>query len=404
MTSSFPLFAAVPMAARDPILGLNEAYQADTNPKKVNLSIGVYCNAAGKIPVLSCVQKAMQALLGQSSPRSYQPMEGAAAYNQAVQKLLLGADHPIIKDGRAVTAQSLGGTGALKVGSDLLASICPNAKAWVSNPTWDNHRAILEGAGFTVEAYTYYDATTGGFNLAGMLRDLDRAQAGDVVILHACCHNPTGVDPTAEEWGKILDKVEQRKLMPFLDIAYQGFGDGLLEDSEIIRRFAARNMPVFIASSFSKSFSLYGERVGALTVLTANPDETKRLLSQIKRVIRSNYSNPPIFGASLVSAVLNQPDLRALWEEELAGMRDRVREMRLLLRERVSAKAPGKNFDYIVKQRGMFSYSGLTAQQAQKLRETYSIYIVESGRICVAGLNADNVDYVADAMAAVMKG
>ncbi|MDR2709836.1 MAG: aspartate/tyrosine/aromatic aminotransferase [Burkholderiales bacterium] len=404
MTSSFPLFAAVPLAARDSILGLNEAFQADTRPEKVNLSIGVYYDAAGKIPVLSCVQKAMESLLGQATPRTYQPMEGPAAYTQAVQKLLLGADHPAIREGRLVTAQSLGGTGALKVGDDLLSGICPKAKAWVSSPTWDNHRAILEGAGFAVGAYAYYDAATGGFDLAGMLRDLARAKEGDIVVLHACCHNPTGVDPTAEDWGKIIDAVEQHKLLPFLDIAYQGFGDGLQEDSEIIRRFAARNIPIFIASSFSKSFSLYGERVGALTVITANADEAKRMLSQTKRAIRANYSNPPIFGASLVSSVLNQPDLRALWEEELAGMRDRIREMRLMLRERLSAQVPGKNFDFIVKQRGMFSYSGLNAQQAQKLRDTYSIYIVDSGRICVAGLNAKNIDYVAEAMAAVQKG
>ncbi|MDR2172751.1 MAG: aspartate/tyrosine/aromatic aminotransferase [Burkholderiales bacterium] len=403
MTVSLPLFAAVPLAARDPILGLNEAYQADTNPKKVNLSIGVYYDNVGKIPVLSCVQKAMQSLMSQTTPRIYQPIEGPAAYAQAVQKLLLGADHPAIREGRAVSAQTLGGTGALKVGFDLLFNISPKVKAWVSSPTWDNHRAILEGAGFSVETYGYYAAATGGFDLAGMLRDLERAQPGDIVILHACCHNPTGVDPSAEEWGRIIDTVEQRQLVPFLDIAYQGFGDGLQEDSEIIRRFAERNLPIFIASSFSKSFSLYGERVGALTVLTANADEAKRLLSQVKRAIRANYSNPPTFGAALVSTVLNQPDLRALWEEELAGMRNRIREMRLMLRERLSARAPDRNYDYIVKQRGMFSYSGLSAAQAQKLRDDYAIYIVESGRICVAGLNASNIDYVAEAMAAVQK-
>ncbi|MCL2309845.1 MAG: aspartate/tyrosine/aromatic aminotransferase [Proteobacteria bacterium] len=404
MTASLPLFAAVPLAARDPILGLNEAYQADTNPKKVNLSIGVYYDAAGKIPVLSCVQKAMQAVMAQTAPRTYQPIEGPAVYTQAVQKLLLGADHPAIREGRVVTAQTLAGTGALKTGFDLLFDIAPKATAWVSSPTWDNHRAILGDAGFPVENYAYYDAATGGFNLAGMLRDLERAQPGDIVVLHACCHNPTGVDPTAEEWGRIVDVIEQRRLVPFIDIAYQGFGDGLQEDSEIIRRFAQRHLPIFIANSFSKTFSLYGERIGALTVLTANADEAKRLLSQIKRVIRSSYSNPPIFGASLVSTVLNQPDLRALWEEELATMRNRIREMRLLLRDRLSARVPGRNYDYIVKQRGMFSYSGLNAEQAQKLREDYGIYIVESGRICVAGLNASNIDYTAEAIAAVQKG
>ncbi|MCL2297476.1 MAG: aspartate/tyrosine/aromatic aminotransferase [Proteobacteria bacterium] len=398
------MFAEVPLAARDPILGLNEAYQADANPKKVNLSIGVYYDAAGKIPVLSCVQKAMNALAGQTAPRTYQPMEGPAVYTQAVQKLLLGADHPAIRDGRVATAQTIAGTGALKTGFDLLFSIIPKATAWVSNPTWDNHRAILGGAGFPVETYAYYDATTGGFDLAGMLRDLERAKAGDLVLLHACCHNPTGVDPTADEWGRIIDTIEQRKLVPFIDIAYQGFGDGLQEDGEVIRRFAERNLPVFIANSFSKTFSLYGERVGALTVLTANADEAQRVLSQIKRVVRASYSTPPIFGASLVSTVLNQPDLRVLWEEELATMRNRIREMRQMLRERLSAQVPGRNYDYITQQRGMFSYSGLSAAQAQKLREDYAIYIVESGRICVAGLNTSNIDYVAEAVAAVQKG
>jgi aromatic-amino-acid transaminase len=404
MTASLPLFAAVPLAARDPILGLNEAYLADTNPKKVNLSIGVYYDAAGKIPVLSCVQKAIQAQMGQMSPRTYQPMEGPAVYSQAVQKLLLGADHPAIAEGRVATAQTLAGTGALKIGFDLLFSISPQAKVWVSSPTWDNHYAILGGAGFSTETYAYYDAATGGFDLAGMLRDLARAKAGDIVLLHACCHNPTGVDPTPEEWGKIVDAIEQHQLVPFIDIAYQGFGDGLQEDGEAVRRFAERNLPVFIANSFSKTFSLYGERIGALTVLTASADEAKRVLSQIKRVVRSSYSTPPIFGAALVSAVLNQPDLRALWEEELAEMRDRIRQMRLMLRERLSEQAPDRNYDYIVKQRGMFSYSGLSAAQAQKLREDYAIYIVESGRICVAGLNVNNIDYVAEAMAAVQKG
>ncbi|MDR0250983.1 MAG: aspartate/tyrosine/aromatic aminotransferase [Burkholderiales bacterium] len=404
MTASLPLFAAVPLAARDPILGLNEAYLADTNPKKVNLSIGVYYDADGKIPVLSCVQKAMQAVMGQNAPRTYQPIEGPAVYTQAVQKLLLGAEHPAIREGRVATAQTLAGTGALKTGFDLLFDISPQAKAWVSNPTWDNHRAILGDAGFHVETYAYYDAATGGFDLAGMLRDLERAQPGDLVVLHACCHNPTGVDPSAEDWERIIDVIEQRQLVPFIDIAYQGFGDGLDEDGKIIRRFAERNLPVFIANSFSKTFSLYGERIGALTVLTANADEAKRVLSQMKRVIRSSYSTPPIFGAALVSAVLNQPDLRALWEEELASMRNRIREMRLMLRERLSARVPDRNYDYIVKQRGMFSYSGLSAAQAQKLREDCAIYIVESGRICVAGLNTSNIDYVAEAMAAVQKG
>ncbi|MDR1530442.1 MAG: aspartate/tyrosine/aromatic aminotransferase [Burkholderiales bacterium] len=400
---SFPLFADVAMAPHDPILGLNEAFQADDNPKKINLSIGVYCDENGKVPVLECVRKAMSALAEQAAPRTYLPIDGMAQYKRAVQTLLLGDGAPQITEKRAVTVQTLGGTGGLKVGADFLHLIAPNAKVWVSNPTWDNHKAIFGGSGFAIATYPYYDAATGSYDLSAMLSTLKTATAGDIILLHACCHNPTGVDPTSDDWAKIINVIEEQKLVPFLDIAYQGFGNGIAEDGEIIRRFAERNVPTFIASSFSKSFSLYGERVGAVTVICADADEAARVLSQMKRVVRANYSNPPTFGSAIVSLVLTQPDLRSLWEEELAGMRKRIHAMRVMLRERLAKLDPQRNFDYIVKQKGMFSYSGLSAEQVKKLRAQYSVYAVETGRICVAGLNTRNVDAFAQAMAEVLQ-
>jgi Aspartate/tyrosine/aromatic aminotransferase len=310
----------------------------------------------------------------------------------------------VIAEKRAVTTQTLGGTGGLKVGADFLHHFAPNAKVWVSDPTWDNHKAIFGDAGLALDVYPYYDASTGSYDLPAMLAGLKKAAAGDVIVLHACCHNPTGVDPSAEDWGKIIDVIEEQKLVAFLDIAYQGFGYGLEEDSDVIRRFAERPIPVFIASSFSKSFSLYGERVGALTVLCANSDEAARVRSQIKRVIRANYSNPPTLGSAIVSTVLTQQDLRGLWEEELAAMRERIHAMRVMLKERLNKLDPERNYDYIVKQKGMFSYSGLSAAQVDKLREDYSIYAVKTGRICVAGLNTRNIDAFAQAMVQVQKG
>ncbi len=401
---SVSLLAGVPLAPHDPILGLNEAFKSDTTPQKINLSIGVYCTEEGKVPVLACVQKAMKALAEEQAPRIYLPIDGAPAYKTAVQALLLGGGSPVIAEKRAVTAQTLGGTGGLKVGADFLHHFAANAKVWVSDPTWDNHKAIFGDAGFAVDVYPYYDAATGGYDLSAMLVGLKKAAAGDIVVLHACCHNPTGVDPSSEDWDKIIDAIEEQQLVPFLDIAYQGFGHGIEEDSEVIRRFAERKLPVFISSSFSKSFSLYGERVGALTVLCDSADEAVRVQSQVRRVIRANYSNPPTFGSAIVSMVLTKKDLRGLWEEELAGMRDRIRAMRVMLRERLAKLDPERNYDYIVKQKGMFSYSGLNAAQVEKLRENYAVYAVKTGRICMAGLNTHNIDAFAQAMAEVQKG
>ncbi|HKT97496.1 MAG TPA: amino acid aminotransferase [Paraburkholderia sp.] len=397
------LFSAVELAPRDPILGLNEAYNADTRATKVNLGVGVYTNEEGKIPLLRAVREAEKARVEAGLPRGYLPIEGLAAYDAAVQKLLLGNDSPLIAAGRVVTAQALGGTGALKIGADFLKRVNPNAKVAISDPSWENHRALFESAGFEVVAYPYYDAQTNGVNFEGMLSALNGYAAGTVVVLHACCHNPTGVDLTIDQWKQVIEAVKARGLVPFLDIAYQGFGDGIAEDGEVVRLFAASELNVFVSSSFSKSFSLYGERVGALSIITNSKEESARVLSQLKRVIRTNYSNPPTHGGSVVAAVLGSTELRAMWEAELGEMRNRIRAMRTGLVERLAAAGVDRDFNFINVQRGMFSYSGLTAAQVDRLREEFGIYAVSTGRICVAALNLRNLDAVANAVAQVLK-
>ncbi len=400
---SAPLFANVELAPRDPILGLNEAFAADTRQKKVNLGVGVYYDDAGKIPLLRAVRAAEEARAAAATPRGYLPIEGIAAYDAAVQKLVLGAESPLIAAGRVVTAQAIGGTGALKIGADLLKRLSPNAKVLISDPSWENHRALFEAAGFEVTQYPYYDAATQGLNLTGMLDALSNAAPGSIVVLHACCHNPTGVDPTPEQWGEIARVVRARELVPFLDMAYQGFGDGIDVDGAAVRLFAQAGGPVFISSSFSKSFSLYGERVGALSIVTDSRDEATRVLSQLKRVIRSNYSNPPTHGGSVVAAVLNDPKLRAMWEEELGQMRERIKQMRTQLVEGLRERSVKRDFGFVLKQRGMFSYSGLTAAQVDRLRDEFGIYAVSTGRICVAALNSGNIGPTCDAIAAILK-
>jgi len=396
------LFAAVELAPRDPIFGLNEQFNADTRPNKVNLGVGVYCDDQGRIPLLESVRRAEIARVEAAAARGYLPMDGIAAYNKGAQTLLLGNGSPIIASGRAVTMQALGGTGALKIGADFLKHLLPQAKAVISDPTWANHRALFEGAGFAVDTYPYYDAATHGLNFDAMLASLQGLPARTVVVLHACCHNPTGVDPTLDQWRQIAQVVKQRELVPFLDIAYQGFGDGIEQDASVVRLFADLDVTMLVSSSFSKSFSLYGERVGALTVIAASRDEGARVLSQIKRVIRANYSNPPTHGGMLVSGVLNSPELRALWESELAGMRDRIRDMRGQLVEKLRENGVALNFDFVRAQRGMFSYSGLTGAQVERLRVDHGVYAVGSGRICVAALNTGNIDYVAQSIAKVL--
>jgi len=397
------IFAAVEMAPRDPILGLTEGFNADKNPNKVNLGVGVYYDDNGKVPLLGAVRTAEKVRLEAAPARGYQPIEGLAAYNQAVQALMFGADSSLIKDGRLVTIEALGGTGALKVGADFLKRLYPDAKVYISDPSWENHRALFEGAGFTVENYAYYDAVIRGVDFAAMKAGLNSLSAHSIIVLHACCHNPTGADISTAQWKEVVDIIRARNLVAFIDMAYQGFADGIKPDAVALDLFAASGLQFFVSSSFSKSFSLYGERVGALTMVTAGKDEAARVLSQVKRVIRTNYSNPPTHGGAIVAAVLSSPELRQQWEDELAGMRERIRAMRIALAEKLKAKGVTQDFSFITKQRGMFSYTGLTVEQVEKLKTDFGVYAVGTGRICVAALNSKNIDYVADAVATVLK-
>lgn len=401
MTQS--IFERVELAPRDPILGLTEAFAADSRSEKVNLGVGVYCDENGRIPLLRAVREAERTRVEAGVPRGYLPIEGFAAYDAAAQKLLLGADSPLIAAGRLVTAQALGGTGALKIGADFIKRINPRATVLISDPSWENHRALFEGAGFVVSTYPYYDPATHGVNFPGMCAALRAAPAGTVVALHACCHNPTGVDLTLEQWREVASICKARDLVPMLDIAYQGFGEGVEADAAAVRLFAEQDLPFFVASSFSKSFSLYGERVGALTIVTGSRDESARVLSQLKRVIRTNYSNPPAHGSAIVAAVLGDPRLRALWEEELAEMRNRIKAMRRALVDGLKARGVGRDLSFVLRQNGMFSYSGLSAAQVERLRNEFAIYAVSTGRICVAALNSRNIDHVCDALAALLK-
>ncbi|MFD1259949.1 amino acid aminotransferase [Entomomonas asaccharolytica] len=394
------LFADIELAPRDPILGLNEAYQADTRTNKINLGVGVYYDEQGRIPLLKAVQKAEAEFVAAGAPHSYLPIEGIGSYDQAVQKLLFGADSPLVTEKRVVTVQALGGTGALKLGADFIKTYLNGHDVAISNPSWENHRALFSTAGFVVHDYSYYDSNTHGLDRNGLLADLKALPKNTVVVLHGCCHNPTGVDLTQDDWKQVLAVVKEKQLIPFIDIAYQGFGNGVKEDAFAVRLFAESGLNFFVSSSFSKSFSLYGERVGALSLVTNSADEATRVLSQVKRVIRTNYSNPPIYGAMLVSKVLNSPELYKLWDDELSGMRDRIKAMRNLMVEQLSGAK--QDFSFIAKQCGMFSYSGLTADQVDKLRNDYGIYAVATGRICVAALNNNNIKTVTDAILQVI--
>jgi len=401
MSSS--IFSGVELAPRDPILGLTEQFNADARSQKVNLGVGVYGDENGRLPLLQAVQQAEAQLAASPRPRGYLPIDGAPAYNRATQALLLGADHPAIAEGRAVTVQTLGGTGALKVGADFLRQWLTQSQVVISNPSWENHRALFERAGFDVQSYPYYDATTHGLDFDGMMQCLQNLPAQTIVVLHACCHNPTGVDPTMAQWQRIAEIVQARNLLPFIDMAYQGFGDGLQEDAAVVRLFSQLGINVVISSSYSKSFSLYGERVGALTLVTTSRDESARVLSQLKRTIRTNYSNPPTHGSTIVATVLNTPELAQLWAQELGQMRGRIRDMRTQLVEKLAALGVPQDFGFILSQRGMFSYSGLSAGQVDRLAQEFGIYAVSTGRICVSALNPSNIDYVANAIAQVYK-
>jgi len=390
------------MAPKDPILGLTELYLADTRPEKVNLGVGVYYDDNGKLPLLRAVKKAEEERVKKGMPKGYQPIDGPAAYNKAVQAMLFGADSPEVKSGRVITIDTLGGTGGLKVGADYLKRLLPNSQVAISDPTWENHRGVFEGAGFTVVNYTYYDPKTRGLDFGGMITSLKGMPDRTIVLLHACCHNPTGVDLTTQQWEEVVALCKLKNLVPFLDLAYQGFGEGIQEDATAVRLFTQSGLPFLVASSFSKSFSLYGERVGALSVMTANAEEAVRVLSQIKRVVRTNYSNPPTHGGGIVTDVLTSPELRQMWEDELGEMRDRIRKMRFELVEKLKALNVKQDFSFMTKQRGMFSYSGLNPHQVDRLREEFAVYAIMSGRICVAALNSGNIDRVAKGIAAVL--
>jgi aromatic-amino-acid transaminase len=402
MTAPASLLAAVEMAPRDPILGLNEQFSADTRPGKVNLGVGVYFDDEGKLPVLRCVAAAEKQLLEAPKAKGYLPIDGIAAYDKAVQGLVFGADSDAVRGGRVATVQALGGTGGLKIGADFLKRLNPSARVLISDPSWENHRALFTNAGFDVDTYPYYDAATRGVRFDEMLAALRGSAEGTIVVLHACCHNPTGCDLTPGQWSQVVDACKAAGLVPFLDMAYQGFGDGIREDGAVVGQFLAAGIPFFVSTSFSKSFSLYGERVGALSVVCASAEECSRVLSQLKIVIRTNYSNPPTFGAQLVATVLNTPDLRQQWEDELAGMRERIRHARAQLVERLQAAGVKGDLSYITRQKGMFSYSGLAKEQMQRLRSEFGVYGVDSGRICVAAINSRNIDAVVDALAKVM--
>ena len=396
------LFSSVELAPRDPILGLNEQFAADTNPNKVNLGVGVYFDENGKLPLLQCVQAAEKALMATPKPRGYLPIDGIAAYDSGVKQLVFGAGSEPLTSGRVATVQGLGGTGALKIGADFLKHLNPNAKVLISDPSWENHRALFTQAGFDVGTYRYYDAATRQLDFAGMLADLQAAAPGTIVVLHACCHNPTGYDISAAQWDQVVAAVKARGLTPFLDMAYQGFAEGIAEDGAAIGKFVAAGMTFFVSTSFSKSFSLYGERVGALSVLCASQDEAARVLSQLKIMIRTNYSNPPTHGGSVVAMVLNDPALRAQWEQELAGMRTRIKAMRRKLVDGLKAAGVKQDMGFITTQIGMFSYSGLSKDQMVRLRNEFGVYGTDTGRMCVAALNEKNIDYVCQSIAKVM--
>ncbi|KPF49706.1 aromatic amino acid aminotransferase [beta proteobacterium AAP121] len=388
--------------AGDPILSLNEAFQKDPRSDKVNLSIGIYFDDAGRIPVLQSVKQAEAQMLAESGPKPYLPIEGSAAARSAVQQLLFGADHEVLRSGRVATLQTVGSSGGLRVGADFIKRWLPGSALWVSDPTWDNHRAMFEGAGITVHSYPYYDPQTGGLAFGAMLATLRTLPARSLVLLHACCHNPTGVDLTPAQWQALVPVLRERELIAYLDLAYQGYGDGIEEDAYAVRLLASEGLSFFVANSFSKSMSVYGERAGALSVVCPSAAEAELVLGQLKATVRRNYSSPALHAAGIVSRVLGDPALRASWEAEVAAMRERINTMRRSLHGVLSAKKPGRDFGYFLTQRGMFSYTGLSAAQVDRLREEFGVYLVRSGRMCVAGLNTGNVERTASAVAAVI--
>jgi aromatic-amino-acid transaminase len=397
------MFEHIPPFAGDPILSLNEDFQKDPRADKINLSIGIYFDDAGRIPVLESVRRAEQIVVAKGGAKPYLPIEGAANYRSAVQHLLFGAGHEAVTSARVATIQTVGSSGGLKVGADFLARHFPGSQVWVSDPSWDNHRSMFEGAGLTVHTYPYYDAATGGLKFDAMLAAIRALPARSIVLLHACCHNPTGVDLTRTQWDALIPVLRERDLLPYLDLAYQGFGDNIQDDAYAARALAAAGVNFFIANSFSKSMSVYGERCGALSVICPNAAQAVNVLGQLKYTVRCNYSSPPIHGGQIVATVLTDPELRGVWERELGAMRERILAMRRHVHAVLSAKIPSRNFDYFLTQRGMFSYTGLSAEQVDTLRARHGVYLVRSGRMCVAGLNTNNVEATAVAIAQVVE-
>ncbi len=397
------MFQHVDLFAGDPILALVDTFNKDTRSPKVNLGIGLYYDEQGRIPLLGSVQKAEQARLQSAGARSYLPIDGLPAYRDAVQKLVFGEHCAAAQAGRIVTVQTIGGSGAVKVGADFIKRYFPGSEVWISDPSWENHRSVFEGAGFKVHDYPYYDAATGGVRFNDLLATLNTLPEQSVVLLHPCCHNPTGVDLSREQWAQIIPVLKARKLIPFLDMAYQGFGDGLEDDCFAVRDVVAAGLSAFVCNSFSKNLSWYGERCGGLSVVCDSADEAKAVHSQLKATIRRIYSSPATHGATIVANVLSDAGLRREWEGEVAAMRVRIKDMRKALHDVLSAKVPGRDFSYFLTQRGMFSYTGLTAAQVDRLREEFAVYLIRTGRMCIAGLNRGNVEYVADAIAKVLK-
>ncbi len=396
------MFEHVLPYAGDPIFALVDAFNADPRPSKVNLSIGIYFDEQGRLPVLPSVQAAEARILSEGGAKGYLPMEGDAAARSLVRALLLGPEHPAIAEGRVATVQTVGSSGGLKLGADFLKTWLPDSGVWISDPTWDNHRSMFEGSGFAVHGYPYYDAASGGLRFDAMLDALQGLPSRSIVLLHACCHNPTGVDLSKAQWDTLIPVLRERALLPYLDLAYQGFGDGLDEDAYAVRALADAGVTCFVANSFSKSMSVYGERCGALTAICASRDEAELVMGQLRFTVRRLYSSPAIHAAKIVSHVLGDGDLRAKWQDEVAAMRQRIAAMRGALHQRLAEALPDRDFSYLLTQRGMFSYTGLSAAQVDRLREEHAVYLIRSGRMCVAGLNAANIGRTADAIAAVL--
>lgn len=397
------MFAHVEVYLGDPILSLVETFKKDPRADKVNLGIGLYYDADGQIPLLPSVARAETALAKNLEPRPYLPMDGLPAFRTAVQKLLFGEQHEAVLSQRIATVQTIGASGALRIGADFLKKHFPDSDFYVSDPTWDNHRAIFGAAGFNVKTYPYYDANTGGVNFEGMTATLKSLPKLSIVLLHPCCHNPTGVDLSVVQWQEVIKVVKEQGLIAFMDIAYQGFGDGIQEDAVAIRMMADAGVTFFVSNSFSKNLSYYGERSGGLSVVCSNTQDAERILGQLKLTIRTNYSSPAYHVSMVTAAVMNESELRAMWESEVTEMRVRIKAMRQKLYDVLTTKVPSKDFSYLLSQRGMFSYTGLNAVQVDRLRDEFAVYMVKTGRMCVAGLNLNNVEKVANAMAEVMK-